>query len=85
MIIFFFTPPCYPATSNCCFYGAEAKLWKRLVVGFFPHVQGNCSSPFEALALRLGGKTPCQGGKYRLHSIFNAGLVCTRNEERTMK
>lgn len=65
MIIFLFTPPSHPATSNCCFCGAEAKLWKRLVVGFFPHAQEKSSNLFEALALRLNGKTPCQGGRYR--------------------
>lgn len=44
--IFFFTPPCHPATSSHCFYGAEAKLLKRLVVGFFFLCPKKLTQPF---------------------------------------
>lgn len=43
----------------------KSKIVEEIGCGVFSHAQGKGSSPFEALALRLDGKTLCQGGKYR--------------------
>lgn len=64
MIIFFFTPPCHPATKIVVFMD-QKKTVEETGCGIFSHAQGKGSSPFEALALGLDSKTLCQGGRYR--------------------